>query len=96
MILRNNMDIITIKFPNLILVRIPRSHRKREKIERLLGYKPIYYFNFTTSSQFIYLNKENFDKIKFLGVTKSRFRDKIGRCWYFSERYAPTQPYDSP
>lgn len=78
----------------LILCRVPQSHRKRDKIEFLLGFKPYYYWTWNSENQFIFLKEEDFLKVKDL-VNKCKKEYKLSKCLYFDEKYAPTQPYDN-
>lgn len=83
-------------FSRLICVRIPRSHRRRAKIEALLGFKPQSYWTFKSHSQFVFLTEGDFAKVHPLGATRSRLRD-VSRCWPSSDpRFAPNQPYPTP
>ena len=83
-------------FSHLDCARIPRSHRRREKIERALGYKPQSYYNLDTHSQFYWLTPDDFARIKPLGATRSRLTD-VHRCWPSDDpRFTPNQPYPTP
>lgn len=85
---------------DLILTRLPRSHRKNNKIINLLGFRPQHYFSLYSNSQFIYLKPEDFEKVKNL-VTRTRFKENILQCWNtgvvdFGKNFESSQPYETP
>lgn len=82
---------------DLILARNPGSHRRRDKMEQALGFKPCYYWSFDSHAQFCYLSPEDFEKARSVGATKARINFKVSRCWPTDNpKYNPTQPYQTP
>lgn len=84
---------------DLILCRVPRSHRRHDKLLRLLGFRPQIYFTLRAEGNFCYLNTNDYAKVKEL-VTKPNKVRKVMRCWssgsVFSKRFEPNQPYPTP
>lgn len=64
-----------------VCVRVPRSHRKTEKFERLLDRKPQYHFSFHYEGNFVYVTADEYERVKPL-VTRARVDiTKLLHCW---------------
>ena len=64
-----------------IVVRIPRSHRKRNRFEGLLGRRPQYLYSFRFAGHFTYLDGDEYERVKPL-VTRPRIdTSKLLQCW---------------
>lgn len=64
-----------------ICVRIPRSRRKLNYFVGLLGRKPQYLYSFRFDGNFVYVDADEFERVKPY-VTKARVDlDKLLECW---------------
>jgi hypothetical protein len=84
---------------NLVCVRHPGSHRRRDRAQGALGFKPQEYYGWHVNGHYWFLTEEDFAKVKPYGATRSRTKaEQLSRCWSSSNdpRFAVTQPYPTP
>lgn len=66
---------------NNILIRIPSSHRKRDRFIGLLRRKPEFLYSFRFSGHFTYVSSDEYERVRHL-VTRARVDiDKLLKCW---------------
>ena len=64
-----------------ICVRVPRGRRKHDRFLSFLGRKPQYLYSFHFDGNFVYVNTEEFERVKPY-VTKARVDfSKLLECW---------------
>lgn len=62
-------------------VRVPKSHRKLQQVLAAFPAKPQFYYSFRFAGNFLYVDSEQFERIKQY-VTRARVdTSKLLKCW---------------
>lgn len=65
----------------LVLIRVPRSHRKLDRFISRLGYKPQFLYSFRFGGNFVYVRGDEYNRVKEL-VTRARVDvTQLLQCW---------------
>jgi len=65
----------------LFFVRVPKSKRKLDRVISALGGKPQFYYSFRFAGNFLYVDSEQYERIRKY-VTRARVdTSKLLKCW---------------